>query len=70
MPKFKSMLKIVARIIMTLWCLGIVLFSVFGFMATFEPLPLSTQMTWRVVYSAVGLLSILGVIGLNYPWKH
>jgi hypothetical protein len=50
-------------------CLGVLLFAGFGFMATFEPLPESTQVTWRIVYSVLGLLSLLGLIRVNLPRK-
>ena len=41
-------------------------FCVFGFLATFEPNPPSTQWTWRLIYGSTALLSALGSIRL---WK-
>ncbi len=37
-------------------------FCVFGFIATFEPLPPVQQWVWRTVYGLVGLASIIGVV--------
>ncbi len=50
-----------ARLISVLMLLGVTGFCVFGFLATFEPLPATTQWTWRAIYSVVGIASLAGV---------
>lgn len=41
-------------------------FCVFGFMATFEPLPWATRWAWRGVYSVVGLLSVTAAAWVSW----
>ena len=59
-------MKIVVKIGLTLLLTALLLFSVFGFLCTFEPLPSVTQWTWRLIYGIVALLAILGSVRL---WK-
>ena len=59
--KMSSML----RVILSLAIACLAGFSIFGFMATFEPLDPDTQMTWRVIYVALFVGSIIGMILLN-----
>ena len=59
--KMSSMLRVILSL--TLACLAG--FSIFGFMATFEPLDPDSQMTWRVIYVALFVGSIVGMILLN-----
>ena len=40
-------------------------FSIFGFLATFEPLDQATRMTWRAVYSVLFIASVAGLFMLN-----
>ena len=49
----------VARILSALVLLAITAFTVYGFMATFEP---PGFLIWRIIYSVIGLLS-LGAAG-------
>ena len=44
-------------------------FSVFGFMATFEPLDPDIRMTWRAVYIVLFLASAAGLFVINLPRK-
>jgi hypothetical protein len=44
-------------------------FCVFGFMATFEPLDPTTQLTWRIVYGTVAIACIALVIWLAVSRK-
>jgi len=51
---------LIARIIAVIALVAVAGFCAFGFMATFEPLAASTQLTWRVIYGLVGLASLAG----------
>ena len=53
------------RVVLSLTIACLAGFSIFGFMATFEPLDPDTQMTWRVIYVALFVGSIVGMILLN-----
>jgi hypothetical protein len=53
------------RILLSLVCVGVLLFCTFGFMATFEPLERSVQTTWRSIYGVVAVLSVAGLVYLN-----
>lgn len=53
------------RVVLSLAIACLTGFSIFGFMATFEPLDPDTQMTWRVIYIALFIGSICGLILLN-----
>ncbi|MCA9141057.1 MAG: hypothetical protein KDB00_30010 [Planctomycetales bacterium] len=44
----------VVRVALALLLLGPILFCVFGFVATFEPMEPSTQWTFRLIYGGVG----------------
>jgi hypothetical protein len=52
------MVKLITKL---LW-LGLGLFSIFGFRATYEP---GTHWIWKVIYVALGALSLYGL----YPRK-
>ena len=60
-------MKILCRLLLSSVCIGVLLFCGFGFLATFEPLDRSVQITWRVVYSVVGILAVTGAVLLNRP---
>ena len=53
------------RVVLSLPMAGLGCFCVFGFMATFEPLEPDVQMTWRVIYVALFVGSLVGLILLN-----
>ena len=38
------------------------LFCIFGFLATFEPLDRSVQLTWRIVYVVAGAGALAGLV--------
>ena len=58
-------MSVILRIVLSLPLVSLALFSIFGFMATFEPLEPDTQMTWRVIYVALFVGSSVGMILLN-----
>lgn len=55
-------MKTVSQWISALVCLCVVAFCVFGFMATFEPLPPAKQWTWRVIYGVLVAGSLSGLV--------
>jgi hypothetical protein len=58
---FAPQLPIALRVLAAVCLLPVVLFCGFGFLATFEPLDPSIQMTWRVIYGLIAA-SCLGAI--------
>ena len=58
-------MSVILRIVLSLPLVSLALFSIFGFMATFEPLDPDTQMTWRMIYVALFVGSLGGLILLN-----
>ena len=42
-------------------------FSIFGFLATFEPMDPSAQLVWRIIYGAIAGFSAIAVIWLLMP---
>jgi ABC-type multidrug transport system permease subunit len=52
--KFMLRLLCVSALLMILAC------AVFGFVATFEPMPSFDRMVWRTTYALAGLASLLG----------
>lgn len=59
--------RAVARVIAAVLLLLILLFCIYGFMATFEPLDRSVQLTFRVVYAVLGTSCLAGVVWLLRP---
>ena len=53
------------RVVLSLTIACLAGFSIFGFMATFEPLAPDTQMTWRVIYGTSFFGSLVGLTLLN-----
>ena len=58
-------MNVILRIVLSLPLVSLALFSIFGFIATFEPLDPDTQMTWRVIYIILFVASLVGMILLN-----
>jgi len=56
----------IIRIIFCLFLTLVALFCVFGFLATFEPLPTKVQWTWRTIY---GLIFVGNIAGLTHVIK-
>ena len=55
------------RILFTLALLPVLGFSVFGILATFEPLPVETQWLWRGIYGFVGAGCLFGIARFLLP---
>jgi hypothetical protein len=53
-------MQALSRILLAIILPGVFAFCVFGFLATFEPLPPPTQWTWRAIYAGIGLAALVG----------
>ena len=58
-------MKFVVRLFLSVPLMTVVGFCLFGFLATFEPMPIMHQWTWRGVYASVGATSL---ITLGWMW--
>lgn len=54
----------VIRIVAMLLLVAFLLFCVYGFMTTFEPMDRSVQITWRIVYGVAGASAFAGIVRL------
>ena len=61
--------KWLARVLGGLLSLAVMLFCVFGFLATYEPLPEYIQNTWRTIYIVTGTASAAFFTYLLWPKK-
>ena len=59
-------MKSILRLLMSGLLLAVLVFCVFGFMATYEPMRTVTRWTWRAIYSIAGIFT-LG--GLATTWR-
>ncbi len=55
------------QVLITVIGVCVLIFCCNGFMATFEPLERSTQITWRINYSVVALLTLAALVFINRP---
>jgi hypothetical protein len=53
-----------ASILIALLLAALLPVCVFGFMATYEPMDRNVQLTWRIVYTTVGVLCVAGFAAL------
>ena len=54
-------MKLMLRLLMTGLLLGVLVFCVFGFMATYETMRTVVRWTWRVIYAVAGLSTLAGI---------
>ena len=59
-------MRIALKLLLSLLLAGIFLFSIYGFLSTFEPIPLAVQITWRIIYPVVGLGCMAGIV---WTWR-
>lgn len=52
------------RMVAILLLIAVLLFCVYGFLTTFEPLDRSVQITWRIVYGVAGAFALAGIVRL------
>jgi hypothetical protein len=62
----KTMATRILRLLYALLLLGVALFAVFGFLATFEPSEQS-MLPWRIGYAAVGVGAVIVALWLLMP---
>lgn len=55
-------MKTIFRWPLALVMLALIAFCVFGFLATYEPMPTLHRWVWRTVYGLVGLACTIGLI--------
>ena len=60
-------MKNLVNMLLSVFCIGALLFFCFGFLSTFEPIEQSVQITWRIVYGIAALLAVAGLILLSLP---
>jgi len=53
------------RLALSLFLGALSLFSIVGFMASFEPLELRIRVIWRVVYIVIFVASMAGLLRIN-----
>jgi hypothetical protein len=54
-------MKFILRLVWTVPLMAVAAFCLFGFVATFEPMPRLQQWVWRAVYAAAGSTSLLTI---------
>jgi len=54
----------VVRIIISIFLSAATLFSVFGLLATLEPMPTDVQWTWRGIYTLILIGNMAGLVHL------
>ena len=54
-------MKFMVRLLCALALILLLGFCLFGFIATFEPMPTRDRVIWRTVYSLAGIASTLGL---------
>jgi len=60
---------VILKLLGSVLLLAVAGFCVFGFLATFEPLPPAVQWTWRGIYIVLGLACLAGTVRLGWPPK-
>ena len=58
-------MSFVFRVVRRVRAAGILLFCLFGFMATFEPMAHSTQLAFRWIYGVAGSAALGGLFAVN-----
>ena len=58
-------MKRLIRLALSLFLGALALLSIFGFLASFEPLELRIRIIWRVVYIVMFVASMAGLLKIN-----
>jgi hypothetical protein len=61
---FAPKLPLAARVTFAVLLAPVILFCAYGFLCTFEPMDTSVQITWRIIYVAIGLSSLAAILRL------
>ena len=62
-------MKRLIRLALSLFLGALALLSIFGFLASFEPLELRIRIIWRVVYIVIFVASMAGLLRMNLCGK-
>jgi len=60
-------MPVVMRILLAVVLVPVLLFCVFGLLATFEPLDRTVQLTWRALYVVAGAGCLGAIVWLLMP---
>ena len=63
-------MKRLIRLALSLFLGALALLSIFGFLASFEPLELRIRIIWRVVYIVMFVASMAGLLRMNLCGKN
>ncbi len=63
-------MKCLIRLALSLFLGALALLSIFGFLASFEPLELRIRIIWRVVYIVIFVASMAGLLRMNLCEKN
>ena len=63
-PSRRHVVIMIIRILLALFLAAATLFCVFGFVATFEPLPVHTQWVFRGIYGLIFVGNVAGLVHL------
>ena len=61
------MIEIIRRVLIAALLVLVMLFCVYGFMATYEPLPRNVQLTWRLAYGGLIAACLGGITRQVFP---
>lgn len=61
------MAEMIRRVLIAVLLVFVMLFCVYGFMATYEPLPRNVQITWRIVYGGLIAACLGGITRQVFP---
>ena len=61
------MVEILRRVLIAVLLVLVMLFCIYGFMATYEPLPRNVQITWRLVYGGLIAACLGGIVWQAIP---
>ena len=59
------LINLAIRLALTIVLVAVLLFCAFGYLASYEPLAASAQITARLAYGGIGALVITALIGLH-----
>ena len=57
-------MSLLIRTTIIVFLLAVLLFSIFGFLATYEPMAASVQIRCRIVYGVLGTFGLVGTVWL------
>jgi hypothetical protein len=56
------------RVLLGLLLVALFVFCIYGFLATFEPLPASVPWLWRCLYAALAAAAAFGLVRVCRRW--